>query len=563
MIERVVIRHFKRFEQELFELDDALVLAGPNNSGKSTLLQALMLWRFGIDRWIQQRKDSNATDRTGVPITRQQLTTLPLREMNLLWTGRTVAAGRKGSAGRKIEIIVSGLTEGEQWEYGIELQYQSVEMVYVRPVEGKSGERATKLAESLTVVHVPPFSGIQREEPRHDRGYQDMLVGAGRPGEVLRNLLLEVSETEEWDELCHHIKDLFSIELQRPQYSPGQPFIVCEYIPEGAGKPLDVASAGSGQLQVLLVLAFLYSRPASVVLIDEPDAHLHVVLQAEVYSLLKTVALRRGSQLLVATHSEVVLDNTDPGRVLALIGNRPRRLARKHERDSLREAMKRLATRDLLLAADRGAVLYTEALSDLRILQAWAEVLNHSARDAFLRSPYCHPLDGRNPREARDHFFALKAAVEPVRGLCILDRDRTEGADEGQVGDLHIAVWERYEIENYLLVPTAIQRYWEATNVQLSLFDGSERLQPPTKVLQDEMPQAAIREPLGDNPLLRDTKGSEFLLDVLRRCGDTTSKADLYMLAAVMTPDEIHPDVIGKLDLIAEVLAKPRDTEAS
>ena len=45
---------------------------------------------------------------------------------------------------------------------------------------------------NVLVVHIPPMSGISREEPRHDRGYQDLLIDLGRPGEVLRNLLYEV-----------------------------------------------------------------------------------------------------------------------------------------------------------------------------------------------------------------------------------------------------------------------------------------------------------------------------------------------------------------------------------
>ncbi len=41
MIRRVTLQYFKRFHEESFDLADVIVLAGPNNSGKSTLLQAL------------------------------------------------------------------------------------------------------------------------------------------------------------------------------------------------------------------------------------------------------------------------------------------------------------------------------------------------------------------------------------------------------------------------------------------------------------------------------------------------------------------------------------------
>jgi len=291
-----------------------------------------------------------------------------------------------------------------------------------------------------------------------------------------------------------------------------------------------------------------------MLLIDEPDAHLHMVLQSEAYALVREVARARGAQLLVATHSEVVLDSTAPERVIAVVGGHPRRLVQQHERDGLREAMKRLTTRDLLLATEKRAVLYTESLSDLMLLQAWARVLGHPAR-AFLEQPYHHSLSGRNPKEARDHFFALRAAHKTVRGLCILDRD-TGGEDVAvQTGGLGIVQWERYEIENYLLVPDAIQRYWEQEHKQLTLEQAGQ--QPPLTVLRDEMPPAVFRDPLSEHLAMDETKGSEFLIETLRRCGDTTPKAELYRLAQVMRPEEIHEDVRRKLDLIAEALASP------
>jgi len=55
MIHRVRLHFFKRFEEEEFKLDDAIVLAGPNNSGKSTLLQALAVWNLAIRRWRAEK----------------------------------------------------------------------------------------------------------------------------------------------------------------------------------------------------------------------------------------------------------------------------------------------------------------------------------------------------------------------------------------------------------------------------------------------------------------------------------------------------------------------------
>ena len=342
MIRRVTVRNFKRFDEQTFELADSVVLAGPNNSGKSTLLQAIATWKMGLDRWRAQRgagSASRAVKRSGVSITRGDLTATPLREMNLLWRGRrvtrTLQEGPPGTP-RLIEIVLEGdrksegAASGDSWECGMEFQYANPEMVYVRPWGAKTLDNESirdfppQQAAELEVVHVPPLVGVQRDEPRLEKGMQDLLVGQGQAGGILRNLLLEAAEKEngDWGALVGHVHDLFGIGLRKPVYSPAQPYILCEYDePRGSGCPLDLANAGSGTLQVVLLLAFLYARPASVILLDEPDAHQHIVLQKQVYGLLRKVARERGGQIIVATHSEVVLDATAPERVLNFYGD--------------------------------------------------------------------------------------------------------------------------------------------------------------------------------------------------------------------------------------------------
>ena len=78
MIRRVSIKNFKRFREE--ELADTVVLAGPNNAGKSTLLQAIATWKLGIDRLAAQRAGGMGATRSGVAIPRPEITTVPLRE---------------------------------------------------------------------------------------------------------------------------------------------------------------------------------------------------------------------------------------------------------------------------------------------------------------------------------------------------------------------------------------------------------------------------------------------------------------------------------------------------
>ena len=47
MLLKLKIENFKRFDNVEIELGDAVVFIGPNNSGKTTALQALTLWVVG------------------------------------------------------------------------------------------------------------------------------------------------------------------------------------------------------------------------------------------------------------------------------------------------------------------------------------------------------------------------------------------------------------------------------------------------------------------------------------------------------------------------------------
>ena len=546
MIKRLTIRNFKRFTEQVFDLHDSVVLAGPNNSGKSTLLQAIATWRMGLDHWVAQR--GRKSKRTAVSVSRLGFTAVPLREMNLLWQDRKVSSPAGPGPSRLIEIVVEGETEGRPWECGLEFQYGNPELFYVRPLDAAHLEVAAlqdfppKSAMEQSVVLIPSLSGIARDEPRHERGMQDLLIGEGRAGDILRNLLLEVSAKDEWESLTGHIKELFHIDLQKPVYSSAQPYILCEYRPTAGGRPLDLANTGSGTLQVLLVLAFLYARPASVILIDEPDAHQHVFLQGQLHQLIRSVIRERSGQIIIATHSEVVLDATDPERVIGFLENNPRALTDKTERNQLRQALKHISTTDILLAQETGAILYVEGTTDSSILFQWARILEHPSRE-YLSRPFVHVLGGRNLHEARRHFFAIRAVEPKMRALCLLDGDNRNEPDIDLFGEgLEVTRWQRYEIENYLLIPEAIKRFIGFPLAEQLIDQEFDRQIPPgTDLLGDHVSWVRVKA------------STEFLEPLQAKVEKSTPKRDLYLLAGVMEPDEIHPEVVDMLDRIYEL----------
>ena len=54
MLTKLTVRNFKRFGRVEIELGNPMVFIGPNNSGKTTALQALAFWDIGLKRWNER-----------------------------------------------------------------------------------------------------------------------------------------------------------------------------------------------------------------------------------------------------------------------------------------------------------------------------------------------------------------------------------------------------------------------------------------------------------------------------------------------------------------------------
>jgi len=226
----------------------------------------------------------------------------------------------------------------------------------------------------------------------------------------------------------------------------------------------------------------------------------------------------------------------------------------------------RLSSTDLLQADHVGAILYVEDEPDARLLGEWANLLAHPAGH-FFKFPYIYPLGGAGGLgEAKRHFSALRLAYPTIRGLCLLDRDLGVGPESQDFPNgLQLLRWRRYEIENYLLNPHVIKRYLGQSYTAFLALPSQPTLSLiPTEVVEQDQAYVDgefLRQGLGklnylsdEIQILRDLKASELLVNILNQTRRPTAKRDLHLVARVMQPDEIHPEVIEKLDSIAAML---------
>ena len=404
------------------------------------------------------------------------------------------------------------------------------------------------------MVYVPPMTGLETNERLFQPAAVEQILGLSRPGEVLRNLLVTASlDDAAWSALQDSIGKLFGYELLTPDASG--PYIRAEYRMTREGRPLDIASAGSGFQQVLMLLTFLNTREGSVLLLDEPDAHLHLILQDAIYYELRTVAALHRSQLVIATHSEVIINSVEP-RELCVTLNKPRMVADSDERSRLIASLRLLSNADVMQALDVRGVLYVEDYTDINILRAWAATLAHRAEGLLTTELMWKPLvfqaqEGRPGIRARHHFNALQLVQKGLPGLELRDGDAQPPVPDTEMTGtgLQRLRWRRYEIESYLVHPDALTRFVEA---EVGAGSAASHVEDMITYWRDEFPPAVVKDPLGDHEFLNVTKARTRLLPPMLEAAGLYGVlyTRYHEIAALMLSQEIHPEVVEKLDAI-------------
>ena len=575
MLTKVTIRNFKRFDEIEVELGSPVVFIGPNNSGKTSAMQALALWNIGLKRWMERRGvgAGTVTRRPGVAINRRDLFAIPVPEANLLWRGLRVRDVTRNSDGTpattniRIDVIVEGITEDQPWTCGLEFDYANSESFYCRLLRLPDGSpmKVPPEVRGGNIAFLPPMSGLAATETRLDSGAVNVRVGEGRTAEVLRNLCYRTftEQPERWASLTEHVSRMFGAELDNPLYVDERGEITMSY--HERGTRLDLSSSGRGLQQTLLLLAYLYANPGSVLLLDEPDAHLEMLRQREIYQLISTTAEECGSQIIVASHSEVLLNEAaERDLLIAFVGSQPHRIDDRGSQ--VLKSLRDIGFEAYYQAELTGWALYLEGSTDLAILQAFAKRLGHERAIKSLERPLVHYV-GNQPLRATGHYYGLKEAVPALKGLALFDR--LKAPPDG--GGLEVLTWERREIENYLCSQATLEAYARASAEQdwpQPLFVGAESERRLTAMRSAVAEIANAMATLGrGSPWSTEAKVSdEFLTPLFHsyyeklNLPNLMNKSAFHRLVPHVPLDEIPPEVSEKLDAIANIAesATPR-----
>lgn len=572
MIRKLEVRNFKRFKSASFDLDDRLVIVGPNNCGKTTLLQAISLWAEAWWHWSKDeaaaswlREDGSAPVRTSengyVITTVDVVRSVSVSDFADLWYNKNV---REPVVPEKQPIVLEMHTT--EWQVALELHFRTSATLAVRPADAvPAKELRACLHRPLAPVYISSTLRIEDNEAELADHILPIRLSRGRGASVLRNMLLRLSESDDaWDALVNSIHSLFGYAVSRP--SGGDPLRVY-YRHSESDSLLEIACAGSGFLQVLLLFSsLLYSR-ANIILVDEPDMHLHRLLQNEVYTQLDrapNLLLGRNSsdqarhshkkrgQLIVSTHSDVLVDKVDLDRLRSVTDTG---LLEVQHKPVLKEALRVVTNSDIHTALIVRRILYVEGDTDVHILRAWAKTIGHPVL-SFLEKPFVVQTARKEEREfAKTHYRALHTVVPSLRGIELRDRNNKDISQSARNEAMRSApprtYWHRYEIENYLRHPDAILRV-------VARRGGSDAKTRADEHMERNWPPVVIENPLEENQVLDSNKGKDIIAKVMESAGLQWKHRECVEIAEEMTAAEVHPDVEKKLDVLAVELAVGR-----
>jgi hypothetical protein len=528
-------------------------------------------------RWSEKREktDKDAVslkqppaERGGVTINRRDLYSIPMPSARLLWndlrTQANIVVDKKQSTQKVyITLKAEGVHEDKPWFCTLEFYYANAESFYCRLKESSEAGRIPAGVKRHAVVYLPPMSGLAEREHRKEPGEISVLIGEGQTAQVLRNLcwqLYQQQDKRDWEKLIGFLQDLFGITLQSPIYVTERSELTLTY-KESSGVELDLSSSGRGCQQVLLLMSFLLANPGSVLLLDEPDAHLEILRQRDVYNILTEVAFSNGSQIIAASHSEVVLQEAAERDVVMAFVGKPHRIDTRTRRSQVKKALESIRMSDYYLAEQKGWMLYLEGSTDLAILRRLAERLDHPAKVVLHGSVPVMYLGSNKPQEARDHFQGLREAKPDLVGFALFDKLDKELHSGSQLTE---RMWLQREIENYLVTPESLKAF-----VQLGLrsddlieqAEGVNRLEVLGTCVNEIV--NALKLTNKPDPWGADIKVTDEFLDPLfklyyERLGipQQTFKRDYHGLADVVPVAGLPSEVTSVLNDLLAVASK-------
>lgn len=343
------------------------------------------------------------------------------------------------------------------------------------------------------VAFIPGLVGVLVNEPYATRARRNAPATQGRYSEIFRSSLqqLKTKSPDLVTTINEQLRDLFGVTVSTVDFDTERDeFVTVKY--QQGGTSLDVVSSGAGLQQVIEMLTYLYLSHPRILLIDEPDAHLHSKLQARLGELFRRIAKDLDAQVFLSTHSLDLIDTFSTNDVLVV--------------DSTKRTISAIGKNaDLVSTLVVANVVDVSALS--RLLSSRRLVVIEDSNQTILKaidktignplfsaksSSYVLPAKGvGNFRAIADLGKVLMALTGTRFDLTFVqDRDGMPdfivkaflNSQDGAGVTAHIL--QRHEIENYLLEPTLFERAAELLGRKVTETQAVEAILKAGEILK-------------------------------------------------------------------------------
>ena len=299
----VIIRRFKLIENAEIPLEDVTLLIGANNSGKSSVLQAI---HFAVSIAQTARLVGEGVawrqDAFELSYNPSQLLYSPVADVHSLATGGILQEPRN----TQIEVefraddgsrTVVGLRRGRNRNIAVSIAGRAL------------GEQLMSLSEPFT-VYAPGLAGVPKEERYMSPGVVRRIVARGDANLTLRNVLRMLKSNDaHWEGFLSYMQSIFpGLQINIDFDENTDENIEVSFRAGGYQRfPLD--AAGTSILQASQIIGYIFLFSPKVLILDEPDSHLHPDNQRILCDLVSTLAVERNFQAIISTHSRHVLDS--------------------------------------------------------------------------------------------------------------------------------------------------------------------------------------------------------------------------------------------------------------
>lgn len=323
-LQTVTVRSFKAVKEAAIPMDTVTILIGPNGCGKSSVLQAIH-WAARSASYILPKygKEMISFDRLDYLPSSQPLTTLHKGEL------------KSESVSKAVEVTFTHQLSGDETpQTTVRIRAARNRGGITAYIDGGSAVTPFKQRYQFITAYIPGLAGLSDKESILAQPTLRRQAASGDAGGVLRNILLNIRirKPDETDSKGGE-RRLASLNALVQQVHPGvsvgvefndrEDYHISATISslglDGLERPLETAA--TGVLQVVQIFAYLILFEPRIMLIDEPDAHLHPDKQERLIETLERAAVEYGTQVILTTHSPHIVRAASVDTKLVWINN--------------------------------------------------------------------------------------------------------------------------------------------------------------------------------------------------------------------------------------------------